>query len=101
MAPQHVIAALKNGTWRQRAGHHRRLHGGVRAVDHGFGVAATTGQLAGGVLAGYAFARFSFPGRRILFLVPFSALIVPVSELLGDLGRLNTYQLGSALQSVP
>ncbi|MEW9553350.1 carbohydrate ABC transporter permease [Nonomuraea sp. NPDC050783] len=64
-----------------------------------FGVAATAGQLASGLLAGYAFARFSFPGRRILFLltlsglmVPFSAIIVPVSELLGRLHWLNTYQ---------
>ncbi|MFC7385989.1 carbohydrate ABC transporter permease [Sphaerisporangium rhizosphaerae] len=64
-----------------------------------FGVAATAGQLASGLLAGYAFAMLDFPGRRPLFLlalsglmVPFSAIIVPMSQLLGDLGWLNTYQ---------
>ncbi|MEV6981804.1 carbohydrate ABC transporter permease [Sphaerisporangium sp. NPDC051017] len=64
-----------------------------------FGVAATAGQLTTGLLAGYAFALLEFPGRRLLFLValsglmvPFSAIIVPMSQLLGDLGWLNTYQ---------
>ncbi|MFC4537009.1 carbohydrate ABC transporter permease [Sphaerisporangium dianthi] len=64
-----------------------------------FGVAATAGQLASGLLAGYAFAMLDFPGKRPLFLialsglmVPFSAIIVPMSQLLGDLGWLNTYQ---------
>ncbi|MDH2430851.1 carbohydrate ABC transporter permease [Sphaerisporangium sp. TRM90804] len=64
-----------------------------------FGVAATAGQLASGLLAGYAFAMLDFPGKRALFLlalsglmVPFSAIIVPLSQLLGDLGWLNTYQ---------
>ncbi|GII85150.1 ABC transporter permease [Sphaerisporangium siamense] len=64
-----------------------------------FGVAATAGQLTTGLLAGYAFALLDFPGRRVLFvlalsglMVPFSAIIVPMSELLGGLGWLNTYQ---------
>jgi ABC-type glycerol-3-phosphate transport system permease component len=64
-----------------------------------FGVAATAGQLASGLLAGYAFAMLDFPGKRPLFLValsglmvPFSAIIVPMSQLLGDLHWLNTYQ---------
>lgn len=64
-----------------------------------FSVAATAGQLLTGILAGYAFAMFDFPGKRVLFyvvisglMVPFSAIIVPVSELLGDLHWLNTYQ---------
>ncbi|WP_248965161.1 carbohydrate ABC transporter permease [Sphaerisporangium perillae] len=64
-----------------------------------FGVAATAGQLASGLLAGYAFALLDFPAKRLLFMValsglmvPFSAIIVPMSQLLGDLGWLNTYQ---------
>ncbi|MFC4588492.1 carbohydrate ABC transporter permease [Sphaerisporangium corydalis] len=64
-----------------------------------FGVAATAGQLTSGLLAGYAFALLDFPAKRPLFLlalsglmVPFSAIIVPMSQLLGDLHWLNTYQ---------
>ncbi|MFG1879215.1 carbohydrate ABC transporter permease [Sphaerisporangium sp. NPDC049003] len=64
-----------------------------------FGVAATAGQLASGLLAGYAFAMLDFPGKRLLFvvalsglMVPFSAIIVPMSQLLGELRWLNTYQ---------
>jgi multiple sugar transport system permease protein len=64
-----------------------------------FSVAATIGQLLTGLLAGYAFAMFDFPGKRLLFyvvlsglMVPFSAIIVPVAQLLGDLHWLNTYQ---------
>ncbi|HXA58892.1 MAG TPA: carbohydrate ABC transporter permease [Streptosporangiaceae bacterium] len=64
-----------------------------------FAVAATSGQLLSGLLAGYAFAMFDFPGKRLLFwlalsglMVPFSAVIVPVAQLLGDLHWLNSYQ---------
>lgn len=64
-----------------------------------FGVAATAGQLTSGLLAGYAFAMLDFPAKRPLFLlalsglmVPFSAIIVPMSQLLGELHWLNTYQ---------
>ncbi|MQY09345.1 carbohydrate ABC transporter permease [Actinomadura macrotermitis] len=64
-----------------------------------FAAAATIGQLASGLLAGYAFAMFDFPGRRVLFvlalsglMVPFTAIIVPLAQLLGDLHWLNTYQ---------
>lgn len=64
-----------------------------------FAVGATIGQLGSGLLAGYAFAMFDFPGKRILFvlalsglMVPFSAIIVPLSQILGDLHWLNSYQ---------
>ncbi|MGH7921020.1 MAG: carbohydrate ABC transporter permease [Candidatus Dormibacteraceae bacterium] len=64
-----------------------------------FSVAATLGQVGSGLLAGYAFARFDFPGKRVLFyvalsgfMVPFTTVIVPVVEILGDLGWLDTYQ---------
>ena len=64
-----------------------------------FAIGATVGQLISGLLAGYAFAMFDFPGKRVLFIVaisglmvPFSAIIVPISQVLADLHWLNTYQ---------
>ncbi len=64
-----------------------------------FAIGATVGQLLSGLLAGYAFAMFDFPGKRVLFIVaisglmvPFSAIIVPMSQILADLHWLNTYQ---------
>ena len=49
--------------------------------------------LALSLLGGYAFARFSFPGKNILFLavmailmVPYASLLVPLYVLLGNLG---------------
>jgi multiple sugar transport system permease protein len=48
-------------------------------------------------LAGYAFARFRFPGRNLLFLailailmVPYPTLLIPLYVLLGWLGLQNT-----------
>ncbi|WP_311215141.1 MULTISPECIES: carbohydrate ABC transporter permease [unclassified Arthrobacter] len=45
------------------------------------------------LLGGYAFARFSFPGKNVLFLavlailmVPYASLLVPLYVLLGSLG---------------
>lgn len=45
------------------------------------------------LLAGYSFARFSFPGKNILFLVilailmvPYASLLVPLYVLLGNIG---------------
>lgn len=64
-----------------------------------FGVSTTIGQIATGLLAGYAFAKFDFPGKRALFyvtlsglMVPFAIVIVPVVQILGMLHWLNTYQ---------
>jgi multiple sugar transport system permease protein len=49
------------------------------------------------LLAGYAFARFTFPGRDLLFLltlailmVPYATLLIPLYVLLGRLGLLNS-----------
>lgn len=49
------------------------------------------------LLAGYAFARFSFPGKNLLFLmvlailmVPYATLLVPLYVLLGNLGLTNS-----------
>ncbi|MGH9106953.1 MAG: carbohydrate ABC transporter permease [Acidimicrobiales bacterium] len=60
---------------------------------------ATLGQIATSLLAGYAFAMYDFPAKRILFylllcglMVPFTTVIVPVVQILADLHWLNTYQ---------
>lgn len=64
-----------------------------------FGVGATLGQIVTSLLAGYAFAMYDFPGKRVLFyvllcglMVPFTTIIVPVVQILADLHWLNTYQ---------
>ncbi|HTW08586.1 MAG TPA: carbohydrate ABC transporter permease [Acidimicrobiales bacterium] len=64
-----------------------------------FSVGATLGQIGSSLLAGYAFAMYEFPGKRLLFyllicglMVPFSTVIVPVVQILADLHWLNTYQ---------
>lgn len=50
-------------------------------------------------LAGYAFSRFEFSGKRILmgvvlgiFMIPVSVNIIPLYSMLQELGWLNTYQ---------
>jgi ABC-type glycerol-3-phosphate transport system permease component len=64
-----------------------------------FSVGATLGQIVSSMLAGYAFAMYDFPCKRILFyallsglMVPFTTIIVPVVQILADLHWLNTYQ---------
>ncbi len=64
-----------------------------------FSVGATIGQIASGLLGGYAFAMFDFPGKRFLFyvaisglMVPFATVIVPVYQIVADLHWVNTYQ---------
>jgi multiple sugar transport system permease protein len=49
------------------------------------------------LLGGYAFARFSFPGKNVLFLatlgilmVPYATLLIPLYVLLNDLGLQNS-----------
>lgn len=61
-------------------------------------VMATSGTLVVAVLAAYVFARFTFPGKSILWsallvlmLMPGVANIVPLFTLLRSLGLLNTY----------
>lgn len=48
-------------------------------------------------MAGYAFARFEFPGRGVLFVIvlitlmlPIQVTLIPVYQLLNDLGWINT-----------
>src|ERR1700685_1892078 len=64
-----------------------------------FSVLTTVGQIITGMLAGYAFAMFDFPAKRVLFylvlsglMIPFTVVLVPVVQLLADVGWVNTYQ---------
>jgi len=64
-----------------------------------FSVATTAGQVATGLLAGYAFAMFEFPAKRLLFylvlcglMIPFTVVIVQVVQLLADVHWVNTWQ---------
>jgi len=59
---------------------------------------ATSGTLLSSSLAGYAFARFRFPGKNILFsitlatlMLPGYVLLIPNYMLFWQLGWLNTY----------
>jgi ABC-type glycerol-3-phosphate transport system permease component len=63
-----------------------------------FSVITTAGQVATGMLAGYAFAMFDFPLKRVLFylvlsglMIPFTVVLVPVVQLLADVGWVNTW----------
>ncbi|UCG43946.1 MAG: carbohydrate ABC transporter permease [candidate division WOR-3 bacterium] len=60
--------------------------------------ASLTGVLLTGVLAAYAFARFRFPGREILFMlflalmmIPLPVYLVPSYMILFRLGWIDTY----------
>jgi ABC-type glycerol-3-phosphate transport system permease component len=64
-----------------------------------FSIVTTAGQIVTGILAGYAFAMFDFPGKRFLFyvvlsglMIPFTVVLVPVVELLADVHWTDTYQ---------
>jgi multiple sugar transport system permease protein len=61
-------------------------------------VVATTGTVLSSSLAGYAFARFRFPGKNLLFtltlatlMLPAYVLLIPNFMLFWKLGWLNTY----------
>lgn len=91
--PTHAYWSNISTAWRQAPFARWYLNTAV------FAVGATLGQLASGLLAGYAFAMFDFPGKRLLFIVaisglmvPFSVIIVPMAQILADLHWLNTYQ---------
>jgi multiple sugar transport system permease protein/sn-glycerol 3-phosphate transport system permease protein len=61
-------------------------------------VVATAGTVLSSSLAGYAFARFRFPGKNLLFtitlatlMLPAYVLLIPTFMLFWKLGWLNTY----------
>jgi ABC-type glycerol-3-phosphate transport system permease component len=64
-----------------------------------FSAVTTAGQVATGMLAGYAFAMFEFPAKRPLFylvlsglMIPFTVVLVQVVQLLADFHWVNTWQ---------
>ncbi|MFP4152497.1 MAG: carbohydrate ABC transporter permease [Alkalispirochaeta sp.] len=59
----------------------------------------TTGQLVTGVLAAYAFARWRFPGREVLFflvlctmMIPPQAVMLPLFMVINRFEWINTYR---------
>ncbi|MDP9363990.1 MAG: carbohydrate ABC transporter permease [Chloroflexota bacterium] len=71
-----------------------------RAILNTFLVSAATvvGGIVVAALAGFAFARIEFPGRRVLFvltvvtfMVPFEGIAIPLYDLMGNLGWIDTY----------
>ncbi|HYO29381.1 MAG TPA: carbohydrate ABC transporter permease [Thermomicrobiales bacterium] len=62
-------------------------------------VATVVGGLLVAALAGFAFARLEFPGKRILFvltvvtfMVPFEAIAIPLYDLIQGFGWIDSYQ---------
>lgn len=62
-----------------------------------YAVCSAVGASLIATIAGYTFAKFRFPGRRLVFaivlgsiLVPLTALAVPTYLLLSDIGLINT-----------
>lgn len=86
------------------AEHYRRLLGDpklLRAAVNSLIVAggSTALSVAISALAGYAFSRYSFPGKGLftgiilgIFMIPVSVNIIPLYVMLQRLGWLNTYQ---------
>jgi ABC-type glycerol-3-phosphate transport system permease component len=73
----------------------------ARAMGNSVFVSTATAVLAALVngLAGFAFAKYRFPGRDVLFsavlitfMVPFEAIVIPLFLTVNRLGWLNTYQ---------
>ena len=61
--------------------------------------ATVVGGLLVAITAGFAFARFDFPGKNLLFvltvftfMVPFEAIAIPLYDLIQQLGWIDTYQ---------
>lgn len=63
------------------------------AVSVGAAVIRVLGHLVVAALAGYAFARFRFPGRNVLFIAFLAMLMVP-----GQLFLINQFQLMQSLR---
>ncbi len=58
----------------------------------------TTCQLLTSTMAGFAFARYEFPGRTVIFIVilstlmiPFQVIMIPLFIMMAKMGLVNTY----------
>ncbi len=70
-------------------------------------VSTTIGQVVTSLAAGFAFARLTFRGKNVIFvillaalLVPFEVVFTPLIALLSSLGWLNTFQ-GLIVPNIP
>jgi multiple sugar transport system permease protein/putative chitobiose transport system permease protein len=96
-------------SWRAFLPDHFTLNGYRQIFEGGFGRAMVNTFVLGvttvvlslivGSLAGFAFARFEFRGKRVLwavtlisFMVPYEATVIPAYTLVNDLGWTNTWQ---------
>ncbi|WP_336854273.1 carbohydrate ABC transporter permease [Sinomonas albida] len=71
--------------------------GGMLASTFGMALALATAQLLVAILASYGFARWSFRGKKVLYLlfvgswlVPFQVTMIPNYLLVSQMGLLNT-----------
>ena len=51
----------------------------------------TVAQLLTSTMAGFAFARYEFPGRTAIFIVILSTLMIPLFIMMAKMGLVNTY----------
>jgi multiple sugar transport system permease protein len=96
-------------SWRAFIPDHLSLEGYRQIFEAGYGRTMVNTFVLGAVtvvlsltvgsLAGFAFARFEFKGKRFLwavtlisFMVPYEATVIPAYTLVNDLGWLNTWQ---------
>ncbi|MET9336469.1 carbohydrate ABC transporter permease [Nonomuraea sp. NPDC003804] len=61
-------------------------------------VVQTAGAIVVSLLAGYAFAKFTFKGRNLLFVlllstlvIPSGVTIIPIFEMMNDIGLIDSY----------
>lgn len=61
-------------------------------------VTVTAAQLLTSSMAGFAFARYEFPGRSLIFymilstlMIPFQVIMIPLFIMMARLGMVNTY----------
>lgn len=95
--------------WRALLPEQFTLNGYRQIFDAGFGrtmvntfvlgIVTVVLSLTVGALAGFAFARFQFRGKNVLwvitllsFMVPYEATVIPAYTLVNDLGWINSWQ---------
>ncbi|MER7767465.1 carbohydrate ABC transporter permease [Kitasatospora sp. NPDC096140] len=92
---------LPGGHLGENLSHLQQKIGLLRVVGNSLLVAGvqTIGALVVALLAGYAFAKFRFRGRTLLFalllstlVVPEQVMLVPLFKMMMDFGLLDTYQ---------
>ncbi|MFJ3217450.1 carbohydrate ABC transporter permease [Kitasatospora sp. NPDC086801] len=92
---------LPGGSLGENLSHLEQKIGLLRVVGNSLLVAGvqTLGALVVALLAGYAFAKFRFRGRTLLFALLFSTLVVPeqvmlvpLFKMMTNFGLLDTYQ---------